>query len=463
MKKFLTLILSLTFVFALSACLGGGGRGETEVNVLDELPDEPIEITLWHAFGADNQALLQTMFDEFEDKYPQVTITQLTQGGYDDLRSSTVNSIVAGTSPTIVMGYPDHFVEYLNGNGLVPLDDYIAHEDHGVDLHDFVPGFLAENQQYLDSFTYSMPFAKSTEMVVYNKTVFDHHGIELSMSEPLTWNQIEEYAEVVRGDGDMQCEFMFNADSDANFFIVNSRQWEAGYTNNEGQILIDNPQTREMLIYFRGLFDNDTVVFPIEWEESYGSVPFQMGNVCMSQGSTAGTRHNIPSRDEGKFGRFEMGIVPVVQKEGGNYSVMQQGPNVAVMSDSTDAERLAAWLLIKHMTSTENTSSFAMSTGYVPVRQSAFETPEYQQFLSIVDKYQSGDSLSFDEQDRLPFAMAATVAYAQVDYYGYDAAFVTRGASSSSARSQAGGLFEAVYGGRDIDEAIQHMVNQLGG
>lgn len=463
MKKFLTLILSLTFVFALSACLGGGGRGETEVNVLDELPDEPIEITLWHAFGDDNAALLQAMFDDFEDMYPQVSITQLGQGGYDGLRESTIQSIVAGTTPTMVFGYPDHFVEYLNGNALVPLDDYIAHADHGVDLDDFVPGFLAENQQYLDGFTYSMPFAKSTEMVVYNKTVFDHHGIELSMTEPLTWDDIEGFADTIQGTGDMQCEFIFNADSAANFFIVNSRQWQAGYTNNQGEILVDNPQTRDMLNFFVDMFDRDIVSFPIEWDENYGSIPFKDGRVCMSQGSTAGTRHNIPNQADGKFGIFEMGIVPVIQKADGAQSVMQQGPNVAVMSDATDAERLASWLLIKHMTSTENTSSFAMSTGYVPVRQSAFETAEYQAFLSIVDKYQSGDDLSFDEQDRLPYAMAATVAYAQVDYYGFDAAFVGR-VTSSGARREAGLAFEAIYAGtRTVDEAIQRMKNQLGG
>jgi len=463
MKKLFTLILSLTFVFALSACLGGGGREETEVTVLDELPEEDIEIVLWHAFGDDNAALLQDMFDDFEAMYPQVTITQLGQGGYDGLRESTIQAVVSGTTPTMVFGYPDHFVEYLNGNALVPLDDYIEHDDHGIDLDDFVAGFLAENQQYLDGNQYSMPFAKSTEMVVYNKDVMDYHNIDISMTEALTWSDIEEIAETVQGTGDMQCEHLFNADSAANFFIVSSRQWEAGYTNNEGEILIDNPQTREFLNYFNGLFDNDTVSFPIEWDENYGSVPFQDGRVCMSQGSTAGTRHNIPSQADGKFGIFEMGIAPVVQKEDGPDSAMQQGPNVAIMSDATDAERLASWLLIKFMTNTENTSDFAMSTGYVPVRQSAFSTPEYQAFLGIVDKYQAGEELSFDEQDRLPYAMAATVAYAQVEYYAFDPAFVGR-VTSSGARREAGLAFEAIYAGtRTVEEAIERMKNQLGG
>ena len=461
MKKALLLAVSFILVLSLSACLGGGGRAETVVEIPDELPDEAIEIVIWHAFGESNQSLLQEMFDSFNEIYPQVTITQLGQGGYDGLRDSTIQSIVAGTTPTIVFGYPDHFVEYLNGNALVPLDEYIAHEEHGVDLNDFVDGFLAENQQYLDGKQYSMPFAKSTEMVVYNKTYFDAQGIELSRTVPLTWDELEVLAETMVGSGANQCDFLFNADSASNFFINSSKQWNAGYTNNEGQILVDNPTTREMLSYFKGLFDDGVMALPIEWEENYGSEPFKAGDVCMSQGSTAGTRYNIP---DGTSPFEEMGIIPVIQKDLDNAYVMQQGPNVAIISDADNNQRLAAWLLIKHMTNTENTSNFAMATGYVPVRKSAFETTEYQTFLSLVEKYEElgREGLTPLERIDLPFSMAANVAFAQVDWYSYDPAFVGR-ISSSGARRESGLALEAIYAGtRTVEEAIARMLNQLG-
>ena len=466
MKKVLTLMMSFFFVLTLSACLGGGGRAETTVNVLDELPDEPIEIVLWTAFGDANAALLQQMFDSFEAMYPQVSVIQLGQGGYTGLRESVIQAIVAGTTPTMTFGYPDHFVEYLNGNALVPLNDYINHPEHGVDLDDFVAGFMAENSQYADGLIYSMPFAKSTEMVVYNKTVFDHHGINFDPTVPLTWDDLIDIAENsnVLGTGAMQCEYLFNVDSAANFFINSSRQWGAGYTNSDGQILIDNPTTREMLAFFDDLFDRNIVSFPIAWDESYGSIPFKDGRVCMSQGSTAGTRHNIPNLGDGKFGIFEMGILPAVQKEGGVPSAMQQGPNIAIISDATDAERLASWLLIKHMTSAENTAWFAMNTGYVPVRISGFERPDYQEFLSLIDKYESlgWTGLTFDERDALPYVQAAAAAFVQVDMFEFDPAFVGR-VTSSGARRESELLFEALYAGtRTIDEAIRRMLNQLG-
>jgi multiple sugar transport system substrate-binding protein len=451
MKRIFVLMLSMTLVLALTGCIFGGGREETTVTIPNELPDEEIEITLWHAFGDANQELLQEMFDSFNEMYPNVTINQVTQGGYDELRSATINAITAGTTPTLVMGYPDHFVEYLNGNALVPLDEYINHEEFGVDLDDFVPGFLAENQQYLDGKMYSMPFAKSTEMVVYNKTVFDSHGITIPSDEALTWTDLEGFADTIIGSGDMQCEFLYNADSAANFFINSSRQWDAGYTTTEGDVLIDNQTTRDMLEYYKELMDQNILAFPIEWDQDYGSTNFLQGDVCMTQGSTAGTRYNVPVEgQEGKFGQFEIGITPIIQLEDGTPSAIQQGPNIAMVSDATEAERLAAWLLIKHMTNTENTAFFAQNTGYVPVRLSAFNDPAYQAFLNTTDP------------DQLPFSMAANVAYAQVDFYQYDPAFVGR-ITSSTVRQEAGFMFERIYSEtQTVEESLQQMLEQLG-
>ena len=396
------------------------------------------------------------MFESFREIYPQVTITQLNQGGYTGLRESTIQGIVSGITPTIVMGYPDHFVEYLNGRAIIPLDEFINHDVHGVDLSDFVEGFLAENRQYVDGLQYSLPFAKSTEMVVYNKTFFDAQGITLDRNQPMTWDQIIDLADTMVGSGPNQCPHLFNADSSANFFINSSRQWGAGYTNAQAEILVDNPQTREMLSFFQGLFKDNVLAFPIEWDQRFGSGPFRAADVCMTQGSTAGTRHNVP-REGDPF--TEIGIIPVIQHDLNNQSVMQQGPNIAIMANATDNQRLAAWLLLRHMTNTENTAWFAMNTGYVPVRVSGFEEPEYQAFLQLVDRFEAGENLTPEERTRLPFAMAANVAYVQVNAYGFDPAFVGR-VTSSGARRESEALIESIYSGpRTVEEAIQTMLN----
>jgi multiple sugar transport system substrate-binding protein len=214
-----------------------------------------------------------------------------------------------------------------------------------------------------------------------------------------------------------------------------------------------------MLGFFQEMFEANIIASPIEWDQRFGSGPFKQALVCMTQGSTAGTRHNIPGADD-PF--TNIGILPVVQRDLDNQSVMQQGPNIAIMANATDNERLAAWLLLRHMTNTENTAWFAMNTGYVPVRISGFEDPEYQAFLQLVDRFEAGETLTAEERIRLPFSMAANVAYVQVNAYGFDPAFVGR-VTSSMARREAEALMDALYAGtRTVEEAIERMLNQLG-
>ena len=135
--------------------------------------------------------------------------------------------------------------------------------------------------------------------MIYNKTAFDAMGITISNDTPLTYAELEVIAETMVGDGANQCEFLINYDSPANLFINITRQWDGGYTNLAGDILVDNVNTKAGLSYFSDLFTDKTVVIPAAWEgESYGSVKFKQAVVCMSVGSTAGISYNIPNEAE---------------------------------------------------------------------------------------------------------------------------------------------------------------------
>jgi len=456
MKKFFAALLSLTSVFILSACLGGSGGAAVEVNIPDAFPEEEVEIVMWHAFGDDNQNLINNMLEDFLADNPNVSLRQVGQGNYDDLRSATIQANVSGDTPTLVMGYPDHFVEYLEGNALVPLDEYIDHDTFGVDIEDYNDAFISENRQYLDGFQYSMPLAKSTEMLVYNRDFFDYYDIEFSLDEPITWQQLEQMVEDhdMLGEGENQVEHLFNYDSESNLFINSSSQWEAGYTNIEGEVLIDNDNTRDMMAYLKQMMDDNILALPIEWDTAYGSAAFIDGDVAMTQGSTAGTRYNLPNNPDGKFGVFNYGVMPAIQNADGPNSAIQQGPNIAIMANSTDEERLVAWEIIKELTTPENTAYFSMNTGYVPVRDSAYDLQEYQDFLAIAEDTDNEDHPDY------PYALANRVAQAQADWFAYEPPFTGR-VSSSNARQEVGFLIEALYTGSSVEEALEDALADL--
>lgn len=463
MKRILTLVLTLVLVFSLTACLNTRGeQGTIEVNVPDELGTEQITITFWHTYGQGKSDLLDEMIADFEAKYPNITVESESQGNYTDLLSKTKKALgsAGGVKPDVVVGYPDHFAEYMDLGGIIPLDKFIAHETWGVDINDYQLSYVEENKQYSDDGMFSFPYSKSTEMMVYNKTKFDALGITFTENQVLTWEYLETIADTVIGSGDNQCEFLINYDSAANLFINSSRQWDAGYTNAAGEVLVNNDTTKAMLTYYQGLMEDGILALPMEWEQNYGSANFLLGDVCMTVGSTAGLTYNNPADRLDPADQFEIGILPIPQFEGKTQSVIQQGPNIAIMESADDYERLASWLLIKHLTSTENTARWAIDTGYLPVTISGYNSDIFQSFLAGEDK------------DYLVEAISASAAYAQMSYNNYDPAFAGIGKiSSAKVREEAGYAMEKLYAKTMLDEtydkaqaiidAIEEMINQL--
>ncbi|MBN2504791.1 MAG: extracellular solute-binding protein [Bacilli bacterium] len=435
----------------------------TTAKVVMDLPDDEVEILFWHIYGQEKSALLDELIADFEAMYPNVTIVSTSQSDYDTLREKINLGISVGQVPTMALGYPDHFAAYITTGAVQPLDTYInsnvryeltdptstifdqGYVDVALDIEDYLPGYLAENNQYIGGFYYSLPYSKSTETMAVNRTVLKAHvddiralGITISdegffsHETPLTFEDIQKLSTILVNETDStdvanyQCAYLINYDSPGNMFINMSRQWNAGYTNIQGEILINNQITKNMLNYTKAMFDARTLVLPVEWSEGYGSAYFMTGDVCMTIGSTAGVNYNIPTGtdDNEQFGKFEVDFLTVPQtvtqetnntavtiSDGtndynitGSLSAVQQGPNIGVFSNASANEKLFAWLFIKWLTTSENTARWAMDTGYLPVRLSSYSsttpielTPTfsitYDDFMGIAQTYWNEEGL----------------------------------------------------------------------
>ncbi|QVK18580.1 ABC transporter substrate-binding protein [Mycoplasmatota bacterium] len=455
MKK-IFMILAVSFGFILVGCnvtvdteettkqttTTKDNTSTTEETTTEETMDTtitgPVTISFWHAFGGTKEEILLELVTEFVEEYPQVTVELFSQGDYNGLRDKTIQSIVTGNTPTMLLAYPDHIADYLTGNGVVSLDSYINNSEIGFtqeEMDDFVPAYLQENRQF-DGATYGLPFNKSTEVLIYNKTYFDTNGITV----PQTWDEVKTISEQIHTDTN---KWGFAYDSSANLFITLTRQWGGQYTGANGELLFNNPQTIEMLDYYYDQHEAGLFTIPAEWEQNYASEPFKNQEVYMTVGSTAGIKYNVPAN-----GAFEIGVAPIPQKDLDNKAVIQQGTNISIMSNATDQEKLAAWLLTKHLTSKESTISWAEQTGYLPVRISALEDADYQDFLNNPS----------DEEKYV--ALAEKAAFEQVSYMFYDPAFT----GSSNARNEVEMVVgNVLFGGITPETALEDAIWNLEG
>ena len=139
--------------------------------------------------------------------------------------------------------------------------------------------------------------------------------------------------------------------------------------------------------------------------------------------------------------------MPQKDKTSGVKAVIQQGTNCAILSkNSNNLTRLASWLLIRYLTSTENTTTFSMGTGYLPVRESAKNSDRFKSFLTTDDIF-SGAA---------PKCLNA--AYDELSYFYTDIAF----SGSSIVRDTVDTMIQSIYcQNKDINAAMTDAYNEL--
>ncbi len=473
MKKVLAYVVLVLAMIGLVAC-GDSNSGYTadyEVLSIDELrAADQVEVTFKIQFGDIIQQEINRMAEAFMEEYPNVKITvNIMSGSYDDMKKQTIEDINSGDAPTMTVGYADHFAEYLISNAIVPLDGFINDPNVGYtseELEDFLPGFIAEGRQFDKKGSYfSIPFNKSTEALYYNKDFFD----EFNLKVPETWDELDstcaQIMDIVKDIQDGQYSWLGDIqnnieigefvpmlyDSNGNLFTTSIHQWGGEYTSSiyksngvvdvqKGQLKFNTDKNaKQAMTDLQNLANKGYFNLPDSLELNYGSYALNPGKALMNIGSTGGSSYYSSAI-------CEIGVAPTLYKSADKKYVLQQGTNLCIFSQASDLEKLAAWLFIKELVTPENTAKFAMATGYMPVRQSAYDLPEYTEFLQ-------GRSLAAK-------VLRATSAYTSNGWnYFVDAAW----AGSATVRTECGtALSSILIDGADIQKAIDDAVGRIG-
>lgn len=430
-KLLLTLSAGLLAMGGLAAC---GKTGDGKVHV-----------KFWHTMGQNNEALLNRMIAEFEETNPDVKIEAYSQGGYGDIAGKIGDAIPAGTTPTMSFCYPDNVANYMTAGAIEDLTPYVDNEEYGLsaeDKADFVKSYWDEGTNYAQSGVYSVPYAKSTEAIFYNKTVFAENGWTI----PTTWEQMWTLcSEIVAKFPQI---IPLGYDSDSNLFITWCEQNGYNYTSQTGEhFAFNNADTKAMVKVFKEHYDaKHFFTKGTQPNATYTSTKFTNQELLMSIGSTGGTTYN-------KSLNFEVGVAPIPSGTL-NGHVVSQGPSICLFKRATSQEKIAAWKFYKHITSTDNSAAFAIATGYEPVRTSSYNCPQYTAHLAT----------AFEQDGTTRNLLAAAAMCTKENYanrYFYSPVFD----GSAIARDEVGGIVSQVLllknlSGKALDDKIDEIFDQ---
>ena len=427
-KKFLVALLAVVAGFSLASC---------------QQKDYSHTIVFWHTMGDNLQKVLNPAIEQFQKDYEGWTIESTQIGSYDDVRNQTISYIAAGKNPSLVYCYPDHIATYNKSKQVVDLNQYINDPEVGYteeQVADFIEGYYAEGSAFGDGAMYTLPFSKSTEVLYYNKTLFEEEEIEV----PTTWEEMAEVCRVLKLR--YPDSFPLGIDSEANWFITTAAQKNVGYTTASGDdhYLFDNEGTRASVTMLKEWYDKGW----LQTQTTYGTytsglfVSTDKKRSFMSIGSTGGASHQIP-----KNRAFEVGIAPIPTflQEGKtaqeSLKCISQGPSLAMLKQDSEEKMKMTWLFMKeYLLTTEFQAKFSMASGYNPVLKSTYANPVYAEFLAGADGYENATALA-----------AKTSSTLSNNFFVSDA-FI----GSSTARDEVGELVVKVLKGTaTIDQAYE--------
>ncbi|MCD7735388.1 MAG: extracellular solute-binding protein [Lachnospiraceae bacterium] len=384
-----------------------GCHGSRETKEAFQVPDEfdtsrEYEITFWAKNDTNKTqvAVYEQAIEDFEALYPNITVNIRLYTDYTDIYNDVITNISTDTTPNVCITYPDHIATYLTGdNQVVSLDDLMTDEAYGLGgselefdsptVDEVVPQFLEECQ--IDGYYYALPFMRSTEACYVNKTYVEALGYELP--ETLTWDFIWEVSEAaLKQDEDgnylvngqsVMIPFIYK--STDNMMITMLRQLDAGYSTEDGEILLFNGTTQELLYQISGYAGSRAFsTFKIS---GYPANFLNAGQCIFAIDSTAGATWmgtDAPLMDisEDKIVAFETVVMEVPQYDTENPQMISQGPSICIFNKEDPQEVLASWLFAQYLLTNDVQIGYSQTEGYVPVTTKAQESAEYQDYLS---------------------------------------------------------------------------------
>ena len=404
-KRFraVSLICVLLCVFT---SLFSGCHGAKEISGF-EVPDsfdesKNYEITFWAKNDTNKTQtdIYKQTVKDFEELYPNVKVNMKLYTDYGKIYNDVITNISTGTTPNVCITYPDHIATYMTGqNVVVPLDSLFTNEKFGLsgsELKFESPSFEELIPQYIeeckigDSY-YAVPFMRSTEACYINKDYVEKLGYTLP--EVLTWDFMWEVSEAaLKQDADgnyavngQKVMIPFIYKSTDNMMISMLKQKNVGYSDENGNVLIFNDTTRDLLKTVA--VHAGTKAFSTFKISSYPANYLNAGQCIFAVDSTAGatwmgSRAPLSDISEDKIVDFETAVMPIPQFDPDDPYMISQGPSVCVFNKEDPGEVLASWLFAQFLLTNKVQIAYSETEGYVPVTLKAQNSEEYQSYLN---------------------------------------------------------------------------------
>jgi sn-glycerol 3-phosphate transport system substrate-binding protein len=406
-------------------------------------PSGPVPITFWHSETAASENNLVKLVDQFNASQDDVEVEVIFQGNDTELALKLIANMGGGGVPTVAYMSEPFTQRMIDSGEIVPIQEYVERDDY--DLSDFTPAAIAFYT--IDDTLYAMPCGLSVPLMYYNKILFREVGLDPEQP-PKDLDEVRAASEK-----------LVQRDSGGNVtrsgFALEIHPWYMELMlAGAGELYVNNDNGRQG-IATEVAFDSDAGRTLFQWWHDMVAegLAINVGRsltgadtllavgarkAVMTLSGSSALRSVMDVLEEGLEG-VDVGVAPVPGIPG---KVPEGSPGVYgrslwIMSARPEAEREAGWKFIRWLVEPEQQAEWFAGSGYLPVRNSAYDYPAAKDIIARYPDFQLPADL---------FAKTATTAAALGPLLGPFAE--VREAMASAMESM-------LAGGATADEAIE--------
>ncbi len=389
--SFTAYAIAIIAMLLLTACGGSsGGTATTTGSSTGKLDaSKKYTVNFWEALATGaNKTSLETLTKQYMQLHSNVNIVLQAYDSYDTLKTKLTAAIAAGKPPAMAQVYETWATQYQQSDAIVPLNSFISGKNglSQTDLSDFYPSLLKDGQ--INGTQYMMPFNKSDMVLYYNVDALQKLGIQ----PPTTFSDLEaDITKVTKSDGSQwglsltpssdEWDIMYKAFGGKDFVSTDGKS--VGFASGDSAKAAKQALGELAPLVKSGAIH---VTKGYDWQNDFAS---QKSVFALS------TVASYPFIKSAVNGAFQFTEAPVPAGPSGQFTVLY-GTNLSIFSKTDADTQVAAWDYIKYLTSTTATTTLVKLSGYVPLRQSAFNSSDLQSYYAKTPARKAGpQSLNF--------------------------------------------------------------------
>jgi sn-glycerol 3-phosphate transport system substrate-binding protein len=380
----LAAVVVATGLSAVSVVAPAGAANSTTcpLDALKSAKGKPVEITMWHSMPRANGETLQKLTDAFNSSQTDVKVNLVNQIDYAQTFNKYKAGLSSGDLPDIVQLQETDQQQMIDTQTVLPAS-VCAKADH-YSFSDFLPRvisyFTVAKKQY------AMPFNTSGPVLYFNKKAFTAAGLDPN-SPPKTLDDVRAAAEKLKANG---VPAPLGLKTEPGFF----EHWRAlagkTYVNNGNgrqtratKTAYDDATSRQIFTWLSGMVkDGLATTNPDLGTGSFDNLlGIQSGSHAMALDTSAalGTISSVLAG--GNVPNVELGVAsfpsPTSHAKGG---VLVSGGALYMVNKSAPAKQAAAWKFLKFLDQPDSLTTWAIGTGYIPIRKAAADSAAMQQY-----------------------------------------------------------------------------------